>query len=476
MNRLIGYPIKIRKNFYLLMIMMLSSMFVIGYITPKLNKVYLFQMILLLAFTLIGVLLSYFRSRMLLVYILSLWALMPGIRRISDWMVGEFQSVSLLSVGPLLVTSTILFSLMHKKMVFNKEHKRILYCFLCSFIYALILGVLFNKAAAIYEMANYVVPALVMIYSLTLTKTELQKRDFWVSSLSNIAVIISVYGWIQYFYLPPWDKLWMENVQMNSIGLAEPMSFRIFSTLNSPGPFALFLSIAVIPMILERRWRGAFGWFGVFIVLSALAISLVRSSWIFSIVGIIVYILFSTSTIKKIKYISLVTMVVIVLLNVITMIPGGNDISERFSTLGNLEEDNSFNARLQFTMEMAKNILKNPIGHGFGASGVSTKVGNNGSLGENGTFDNGILNIFFTFGWVGGILFFYGLFLIFKILKQKLSNPKNHHKYYQLGTAIIVALLVSLLGFNSIPGVGGLLIWFMLSLSFVNEANEINSK
>ncbi|MEM5591073.1 hypothetical protein AAHH67_03935 [Niallia circulans] len=101
-------------------------------------------------------------------------------------------------------------------------------------------------------MANYVIPFLLFIYSASLSKHEMKYRDIWISSLSTIAVFLSIYGWIQYFYLPEWDKLWMENVEMNSIGIAEPMNFRIFSTVNSPGPFALFLSIAIVPMIVEK--------------------------------------------------------------------------------------------------------------------------------------------------------------------------------------------------------------------------------
>ncbi|SPT84439.1 Lipid A core - O-antigen ligase and related enzymes [Niallia circulans] len=469
LNRVIGYPNKSIKQFYYLLVILLLLTVGVGIVTPRFSVILLTQIILILAMAVFGMFLSYFRSRLFIIYLLIIWSSMPGIRRVSDWIMGEYQSISLLSIAPLLLTATIIFSLMHKKATYNNEQKKIIYCFIGAFIYAFAIGIISNRGSALYEMANYVIPFLLFIYSASLSKHEMKYRDIWISSLSTIAVFLSIYGWIQYFYLPEWDKLWMENVEMNSIGIAEPMNFRIFSTVNSPGPFALFLSIAIVPMIVEKKWRGIFGWVGVFIVLSALAISLVRSSWIFTIVAIMVYILFSRSIWRKVKYLGLITIVVIILINLVNLIPGAVQINERFATLGNLEEDTSFNARLNFAIETSKKILKNPLGNGFGSSGVSTKLSNNGNLGESGNFDNGILNVFYTFGWGGGFLFFTGLFLLFQMLRRKLVKIPSHQSYYQLGIAMIIALLISLLSFNSIPGMGGFLIWFIISMSFVEE-------
>lgn len=473
LNRAIGYSNKLINQFYYLLAIMIITMVGIGIVSSRLNYIVLAQVILLISMAVLGMFLAYLRSGLFIIYLLALWGSMPGIRRVSDWILGEYQSISLLSIAPLLVTATIIFSFMHKKLTFSSEQKKIIYCFFGAFIYAFAIGIVQHRGSAIYEMANYIIPFLLFIFSATLSKHETKCRDLWLSSLSNIAVFVSIYGWIQYFYLPEWDKFWMENVEMNSIGIAEPMSFRIFSTLNSPGPFALFLSIAIVPMIVEKKWRGIFGWVGVFVVLSALAISLVRSSWIFSFVAIMVYILFSRSIWRKIKYIGLITIVAITLINIINLIPGTAEINERFSTLGNLEEDTSFNARLNFTIEMSKNILKNPLGNGFGSSGVSTKLGNDGSLGENGNFDNGILNVFFTFGWAGGALFFTGLILLFQMLRRKLVKVPSQQSNYQLGIAMIIALLISLLGFNSIPGIGGFLIWFIISMSFMKDEGKM---
>lgn len=55
------------------------------------------------------------------------------------------------------------------------------------------------------------------------------------------------------------------------------------------------------------------------------------------------------------------------------------------------------------------------------------------------------------------------------MLRRKLVKIPSHQSYYQLGIAMIIALLISLLSFNSIPGMGGFLIWFIISMSFVEE-------
>src|SRR3712207_6929840 len=46
-------------------------------------------------------------------------------------------------------------------------------------------------------------------------------------------LVMGVYGLIQFFFLPPWDRYWMENSPITSFGLPEPLGDRKSTRLNS---------------------------------------------------------------------------------------------------------------------------------------------------------------------------------------------------------------------------------------------------
>src|SRR4030081_1469123 len=63
--------------------------------------------------------------------------------------------------------------------------------------------------------------------------------------LFGLTTILSVYGIIQYVFLPPWDAFWLQNVSAQgslSFGKPFPFQVRVFSMLNSPGPFGSFMA------------------------------------------------------------------------------------------------------------------------------------------------------------------------------------------------------------------------------------------
>lgn len=68
---------------------------------------------------------------------------------------------------------------------------------------------------------------------------------------------VGVYGLIQFFVLPVWDSRWMTASMLTSIGSPEPMQVRVFSTLESPGPAAAYLGLAIVLSIARAtRSRG----------------------------------------------------------------------------------------------------------------------------------------------------------------------------------------------------------------------------
>jgi len=77
--------------------------------------------------------------------------------------------------------------------------------------------------------------------------------------LPSFGVLSGAYGLFQFYLLPSWDKVWMLNSGLRSIGQAIPMQVRIFGPSEAPGPYAFFLGLCVtiaLTKALTIRGRG----------------------------------------------------------------------------------------------------------------------------------------------------------------------------------------------------------------------------
>ncbi|MBO9130028.1 O-antigen ligase family protein [Bacillus sp. 165] len=438
-----------------------------GLIAAKADSKFSIQLAILILILLIGFLFSYTNSKFVIPYILSIWAFAPEIRRLIDWFFGEYSSVQLLSVSPLLVTLTLLVQVNKRFSPLQGLQKKIIINFGIAISYSFVIGVIMNKFGAVYELLNYTIPYLLLVYVNTRKGNELKFRDNWLRSVSWIAIVVSVYAWIQFLLLPPWDRFWMENVQMGSIGLPNPLEVRVFSTLNSPGPAAIFLSFALILMIIERKWRTVLGWTGVIIVVSALMLTLVRSSWLFTIIGIVLYAVLNRNKTGFKLMIRLVLFSIVIFI-VTPLLPSAESVTQRFETFQNISEDHSFQARINFSKYALNKVLTNPIGSGLGSTGQGTKLNNDGNLGEYGNFDNGFLNIIFTFGWLGTLFIVRALYYLLVYIKE-VSTKFDGDIFVRVTFSVTICMIVSLSFVNNFAGLGGLLFSVVLSTVFINK-------
>lgn len=409
------------------------------------------------------------KSRWLVVYILAVWAFGSEVRRYLDWASGTYHPISPISLAPILCTMALLIPIIDRAPQLSSNMRTAGRWFAFAFIYASLIGVARNHFSAVWEMLNYGVPMLPLFYTLAV-RPDKRSRDSWLASLSTIAVLVAIYGWIQYLTVPPWDAFWMVHSGLGSIGQALPLKVRIFSTLNSPGPTAIFFAFSLIPMLFERRWRGPFGWLGTLVVVSALAITMVRSAWLMVLVAVVVYIFRANKANRRrsLIWIALTTVGIYLLL---PHLPGAQTIIQRGQTFSNLGQDQSANARLQFTLSFIPHLIHNPLGTGFGSTGVSTKLGNGGNLGTYGNFDNGLVDIFYTFGLFFGLVFFQAQWWLFRESPQLGEAVMVSKGYRDLAVTMLLAMDFALLSSNNFPGLGGLLLWFVVSLGLNPETD-----
>ncbi|WP_336788248.1 O-antigen ligase family protein [Paenibacillus sp. MMO-177] len=426
----------------------------------------LWQLSVVLLLTLVALFIQQVKPVVYLPYMLAVWSVYPELRRLLDWSYNSYSDTPIMALAPILVSLTMLIPIVKNFRKLTRVARGVLLTAIFVFLYGLTIGLpRFGGVAVGFDFINYLAPLLVIPY-VNVGHFKSSDRDIWLRSLSSIAVIVAIYGIIQYFFIPPWDAFWMLNSEMTSIGHPEPMMVRVFSTLNSPGPAGVFFSFTLAVMVMNKKWR-VLGFAGILIVAFTLLITLVRSSWIGLAAMIIVYFMQAKSQ-NKMKLMAVLVVLLMFYQFVLPSLPGSDAITTRFQTFGNLSEDTSYKERLAFSTQISSSITSNPLGNGLGSTGLTAKFNSQKALQD---FDNGYLNIFYTFGLPGG-LFLIGLLLF--LLAFAFKGKKGRPEYYHLAFGTMVAVMVLLLSSNILSGVGGVCIWFLVAMIFMDPEEKVN--
>jgi len=474
-----GYSLHdlIRTYWFIIPCLLLASLLV-GLVSAKMDYAISPQIALLTLVVFPSVILAFLHSTYLIPYNLLVWAVAPEIRRVADWFEGVYHPVSLLSLAPLISSATVIIPAIFYIHRMERPITRVILYFAIALAYGSMIGLMKNGISTVYDLANYLIPMLLIPYC-TVANFKMKDMDLMLRSFSNIAVLVAIYGLIQYMLVPPWDAFWMQHVEMNSIGVPLPLQIRVFSTLNSPGPTAQFFAFSLVPMIFVSKWRGALNWLGVVLVIICLLTTLVRSAWLILIVMILSFVLTSASSMKW-RLLAQLVILAGVLYLAIPHLPGAEVLVMRMQTLSDIQEDHSYNERLDLFHTMVPMVLHSPLGSGIGSLGQATKLENDGALGEFGVMDNGFIAIFFTFGILGGILYFRALWLLGKIIIKRLIEDKAWNLYTRLSLSAFAGAIASLTTDNGFPGLRGFLIWFLVGLGFgakeiIDNRKEVNT-
>ena len=333
-----------------------------------------------------------------------------GIRRYVDWLQGEFNPLSPISLTPLVVSGLVFLMVVQNYRKFPPSFQKIMRLFAWALAIAFAVGLVRNKLAAVYALAEYVAPISIMCVAALAGGNE-KILDRWVKSIGWAAVFACIYGWYQYYTIPPWDAFWVRAVGFEGyLGKLKSTEMVVFSTMAERGPFAGFLSFAVIPMLISARWRNVTGWGSVALILATILLTFVRTSLITIILACVLYPLLNRGK-------NTLRMVVLICVGAV----GANyflgklsseRVNKRLQTLSNMSEDGSYKGRVIIAQRGLAATMKNPIGTGLGSSGLGGRVntGTMESAAEIG--DNGYFSIIFSFGWIGSFCFFYAFYLV----------------------------------------------------------------
>ncbi|OIP78389.1 MAG: hypothetical protein AUK48_01755 [Oscillatoriales cyanobacterium CG2_30_44_21] len=395
----------------------------------------------------------YFRYPFL--YIGFVWWLMfltPFVRRLADFRTGSFTDSN-----PLLIAPTLAILVAAHTMYFNlsksREQGTIPFVLaMASVMYGYCVGLLNPSSTplkATLACLGWLTPILFGYHLYVNWRrypeySQVIKKIFLWGSL-----IVGIYGVYQYVVAPEWDKLWLVGSKMDgSAGRPVAYGMRVWSTLNSPGPFADMMATSLLVLFSSRS---------PLTIPSAVAgglsflFSAVRTGWLGWVGGLIFY-LFSLKSKQQMRLISTLLFLFVLIIPLTTIEPFSTNITTRLNTLGDLENDNSAQVRRM-------------IYEGFFNYGIYNFIGD--GLGVNGTVDAGVLSFILDLGWIGTLPYLGSLLLGGTILFINLK--KYSDLFINISCAVLVKSLAFFLAARATAGIHGVLIWTFLSMGLAGQ-------
>ena len=367
-----------------------------------------------------------------------------GLRRMVDFYVHhEFSSLSPISLAPLLVAAAMLLAALMRMDRLSSQVRVVLLGLGAAAAYAFVIGFLNVRFAAVYALAEGLAP-LGMFGFVLVSQPETHVKDRWLRSFAWAAILTSAYGWYQYLTIPPWDKFWLiETHMVGYMGIPKPTQMTVFSTMAERGVLAGFLGLSAVPMIVSKSWRpmpGILGWAGVVLVFSVILLTLSRGGVLFAAIGTIAYLI-----VNKGRGAKQVAFAIAVLGGAawigIDRIPNAERVTERFESLGEMQEDGSFKGRVNIMSGGVGSVLRRPLGQGLGSAGALASRVNAGAMAPGTTPDSGWFVIILVYGIPGTALLLGALFASWRLLNRRFLHPILRDRHVLLARSMLISLI-----------------------------------
>lgn len=402
------------------------------------------------------------------VYVAFVWWIFmftPEVRRFVDYQTA-YHNLSPVMLTPYLVCATSGVEILKQsKFLRHRAMWPILMVSIVA-IYAFIVGLFTNGISALFDLADFTTPILIGILLVSPKTNNLDSLRAFVFSTQLGLIVIAGYGLFQYFYFPPWDAYWLQAAQFTSAGKGYSEEVRLWGTLNSPGPYGIALMVSLVVTIVAK---GYFRIAGGVLGFPAFGLSLVRSAWGAWFVAAI-FIAARIGGKTRLRLIVFASVTVAIMLPIVMIGPVSDALSERFSTLSNIQQDGSFQAREALYESATVSAFTNPIGVGFGRFGNSTKL----TTGNATDFDSGLLQIPYEFGWVaGGILVISIIAIVIRVVRIAF---KTHDPIVIAAAALVLAnISQEIFGFT-LSGLGGLSFWLPAGLVLGSQLMNVHNR
>jgi hypothetical protein len=416
--------------------------------------------LLVLAFPLMALMLAMYLYRRDLSRYLSvlcwLWFLTPLVRRLVDYRAGWIPATAVLLAPVLAACAPAVWMVADWRRSVQKLPAALL-CVVACCVYATLLGLLhFGIALVFQDLVTWLAPIciLLMLYLHRREAPALFKA--LETSFLYGTLVVSLYGLYQFFFLPQWDVLWIQQIHLASVGVAEPTKVRLFSTMNSPQILASFLAAGLLLAINARR---KIRFLVMPLGLLCLLLSLSRSGWV-AMAGGLVYLLFKLPSRQKMYLVVLAVFSGLMLIAALQNPVLQKVVSKRFDTLSNGRHDVSVEDRFQGYQAVLDGFAENPFGLGMGAT-PAIAVGMKGAAySHNGQSlvlgDSTLLMVLSTMGSAGSLVLVIALLgLVARVMTAR-SRDEDASRALR---AILVAMIAECLLDAVISGPTGFLFW-----------------
>lgn len=387
-----------------------------------------------------------------------LWFLTPEVRRVVDYQIG-WNEISPVMVAPYLVSGVAALTLVRCLPQLLQPRLFAFALILMALNYAYVVGLMrAGPLAATYGLLTWLVPVVLGFHVAAHWQQYPRFRDAIRRVFLWGVLAMGIYGIAQFFALPAWDAYWMRVSDMSSIGGAQPFRVRIWSTMNSPQPFALTMMAGLLFAFAAKGWfRFVAGGPGY----ASLLLSLVRTAWLGWVIGLVI--LFARARgLHKTRLLAVGIALALLSLPLLLLEPVADRVTARFETMQDLGEDESFRGRLGLYRKFFLASAGNVIGQGIGSANLATKLAADSDLTEYQTIDSGVLEAMFVLGWPGTLLYLSGLCWL--VGGAFGGCAERDDLAVAAAGAVVIAILAMTISHNTLIGVGGSVLWTFLGL------------
>ncbi|MDB9538652.1 O-antigen ligase family protein [Anabaenopsis tanganyikae CS-531] len=386
-----------------------------------------------------------------------IWFLTPLAARLVDYRIGWDPTRQMLIAPYLVVFVTIATFLRHSPRASTQGAMPFILASIAVF-YGFLIGLVHNSPLPVARgLLDWLSPILFAFHlfinwrDYPSYRQNIQRIFIWA------VLLLSIYAIYQFVVAPEWDRYWLiESKMYTSSGSPEPFGMRVWSTLHSPGPFASLMQTGLLLLFTSSG--------SLILPASALGylsflLTQVRTSWLGWLLGIVMIF----GSVKAHLQMRLMAMILIIIMSVIPLTniePISDVVTNRLETFSQLEKDTSFNERSESYERNLNLALSNVLGNGLG--NIWTLNEKTGEL-EVFVLDSGILDMFFTLGWVGAIPYLAGFMLIIFSVFQ--YAEARFDTFVSTARAISMTFCVQLVGYSTMIGLSGMIMWGFLAMA-----------
>ena len=387
--------------------------------------------------------------------VIWLWFISPFLGRMADFQ-GGWTPNNAVELAPYITTALSAIPLLASLRVFGTRRALPYVCALVAIVYGLIIGLmtlpLFDVLRA---LLNWIVPIFfgLFIYQNRSEYPEF-KRAIERSFLIGI-LLTGIYGLYQFFRLPDWDRLWMLNVQINAFGATEPLKLRVFSTMNAP---TIYAAISFCGLLLLFNMKGKLRLISAAVGFIGLMLTMSRASWLSLVAGGI-FLMLCTGMRQRVR-LAIAVFACGVFLAGMWQVPVVHDLLlQRLDSFSDPNQDVSFGARVSGHEVAFRVLAQEPYGEGMGSTETNHNTAGDDEL--IGPHDSSILEILYSLGWMGSLVYLLGLAsLVFQVFRTG-----NTDSLVTSSKAILVGFATQFLLNSVLIGVLGFMVWTFASMS-----------